>query len=342
MKENASSLHLISGVPPAMRINGNMKYTDYDKVNKQRMEELIEWFVSKENSNILSEKGSCDFTYSIEKTNRFRVNIYRQRGSYSIIIKIGSLYVQSKEMLNLPNCIYTLSNLKSGLVIINGLSSSGRTSTATFIVDQIRQTHNGHIITIENPIEFLFKHDQCIISQKEVGLDVKSFEAGLEAAVYQDADVIYISELKSVKCINKVLDIAQSGKLVIAVMNTKDVSDTLQLLMNSSDNVNSNWNRLQIANCLKGILSQKLLPTTVNSTIPAFEILLQTTAVSNLIRENKLSQIPTVIENSINLGMTTFNKSIARLFHKGIITKDTALSSVYETNDMLNKLVIER
>ncbi|MGH4119485.1 type IV pilus twitching motility protein PilT [Clostridium sp.] len=342
MKEKASSLHLSAGIAPAIRVNGFLKYTDFDKFSTLEAETLINWFVSQDNHLILEEKGSCDFTHSIDKRGRFRVNVYKQRGSFSITFKIGFFSVHTKEYLKLPDCVDPLCNLTSGLIIISGTSSSGRTSTATYIIDQIRQTLNGHIVTIENPIEYLFKHDQSIVSQKEIGLDVTSFDDGIEAVLYQDADVIYVSELKNALSISKILDFAQSGKLVVAVMNTKDVLDTLQFFINISPKESTNWNRQQLANCLRGIISQKLLPTNENTMVPAFEILLQTTAISNLLKENKISQIPIVLENSLGLGMTTFNTSIAQLFHSGTISKDTALNSTSNTTDMLNKLSVRR
>jgi len=325
--KNATDLHITAGAVPAVRVGGKLSYTPFESVLPQDTENILSVLLKEEQKNMLKTHHYLSLPVAFKNIGRLRANIFMQRGSFSINFKLLDRLLKTPEELGIPQVVMDLYKKKSGLILICGDRSSSTSTTRAAIVKKISETRACHIITIEDPIEYLFKHDKAIVNQKEIGIDANSFREGVYSAMTQDPDVIMISFSGDPDTFSAVLSAAENGHLVITSLHTIGSVKTIQYIIEMFPLEKRNHIKMQLYNVLRAIVSQRLIPTKdETASIPAMEIMLATSAMKNLIIENKIHQIPDVIRTSKSLGMVTMEDSINLLYSQGLISKESVLS----------------
>jgi len=328
-ENNATDIHLAAGAVPAMRIEGRLAYMPFDAVTPQDTNSMVSALLNEEQLGVLQKNHYISSPVVIKEIGRLRVNIFIQRSSYSINIKLLDRLLTSPEELGIPDSVINLYKQKSGLILVCGNKNSGKSTTIASLIKKISSERECNIITIEDPIKYLFKHDKAIVNQREVGIDVHSFTDGIKSALNQDPDVIMISAVHDTETFTQALSAAEDGCLVITSLQTVDSVSTLEYLINMYPMDKKNYIRTRLGNVLQGIVSQRLIPSTAeNKSVLAMEIMLANQAIRNLILENKIHQIPAMIKASKALGMITMEDSINELYSKGLITKQNALNLI--------------
>ena len=310
LKEQASDLHISVGHPPVLRISGSLVPLVKKKVlTEEGSKELILSLLSDKQKTQLEEERDIDFSYNFNDQARFRVNVFYQRGVLSAALRMIPSKIRTLEELNLPFILHQFSTATQGFVLITGPSGHGKSTTLAALIDEINHTRADHIITIEDPIEYLFDDDKAIIDQREVDQDTSSFARALRATFRQDPDVIMLGEMR-----------------VFATLHTNSAAQTVHRIVDSFPSDQQTQVRAQLSGSLLGIVSQRLVPRLRGGLIPATEIMLSTPAVSNLIRENKIHELPLVIETSAEMGMLSLNRCLSNLVKTKEISLDHALS----------------
>lgn len=336
----ATDLHFSVGAYPAVRVHGDIKYLKTEqKIKLDDVRNIISSIMPQRKLEDLEKAHTCTFSYSIAGRGRFRVNVFTQRGSFCASFRIGNFYCPTKEQLRLPAQVDHLFDITSGLIIISGAKGSGRTATCAYILDRLRQERACFIDTIEDPIEFLFKHDKSVINQMEVGIDIPSILEGLKISLRNYSDIIFISSLIDKDVIKQVLESAKGGKIIIAVTEIQGVAETIKSIIDIFPDESSNYIRTLLSNCLKCVVSQQLIPDINAESIPLCEVLYGIKAVSNIIRENKIPQISKIIETGETRNLLSVDNHLAKLFNKGEISKDTAKDFSQNWNVLSQKLV---
>lgn len=287
-------------------------------------EELITQIYKLADDRSMSEildNGDDDFSFAIKGVSRFRVNTYKQRGSLAAVIRIVAFSLPEPESLNIPSSVMDLAELRRGLVLITGPAGSGKTTTLACLIDRINSTRNAHVITLENPIEFLHRHDKSLISQREVSIDTVSYAKALRAALRESPDVILIGELRDPETISIALTAAETGHLVLSTLHTVGAVNTVDRLVDSFRAEQQAQVRMQLSMVLQSVVSQQLLPATDGSMVPVFEIMNCTPAIRNLIREGRTHQMSAVINTSAAEGMTGMDSSLLALYKEGKISE---------------------
>jgi len=330
-QQNASDLHLVVGRYPTVRIDG--KLIPLSQENLLTAEETIslsDSIMSEDNKKELLEKGQVDFSYNFEDKARFRVNVFYQKGNVSLAMRLITSRIRSLEELNLPATLYEFMKYSQGLLLVTGPVGHGKSTTSAALLDYLNHNESKHIVTIEDPIEYLYDQDRCIINQREVGRDTHSFGEGVRAVFREDANVVFIGELRDLDTISTAITAAETGHLIIATLHTNSASQTIDRIVDIFPAHQQNQVRSQLASVLLGVVSQRLIPKVGGGRIPALEIMIKNSAVENLIRENKSYQIDSVIETSLKDGMISLDRSLASMVQRGIITADSAF--VYAGN----------
>jgi twitching motility protein PilT len=310
---------------PAIRKRGEIMFlNNLPRITQDDMGEILSNITRKEHLAELESKKSSAFAYAIAGKGRFRVCVYQQRGTYFITFSVGSFNIPTKESLRLPGQTDALFDMRSGMILITGPKGSGTTSTCSYIIDTLRRTKSYHIVTIEDPIEHLFSHDKSIVSQMEVGLDVSDIYSGIETALRDNADVIYLSSIMDTRTIRLAFEAARSGKLVITTMDILGVEEVIRNLIEVFPSDNTNYMRTLISQSLKCVISQQLIPDINGDLIPLCEVLYGVRAVSSLIRENKIVQIKQILQNSLKINMLSKDNHLIKLVQSGDISTDTA------------------
>ena len=339
VKERASDLHLSPGHPPVLRIGGTLVPLVKKKVlSPKDTEGLAKALMSAELWQRFLEVKEIDFSYNFAQSSRFRVNVFFQKGTVSCALRLIPGQIQTIEELNLPPVLHEFTKAEQGFVLITGPSSHGKSTTLAALIDEINHQKPVHIITIEDPIEYFFEDDRAIIDQREVGFDTLSFAKALRSTFRQDPDVIMVGEMRDAETIATAITAAETGHLVFSTLHTNDAAQTIHRIVDSFPPAQQSQIRAQLSGSLLGIISQRLLPRIKGGLIPACEILFSTAAVGNLIRENKIHEIPMIIETSAEAGMITLNKALANLVRAKEITMRSALE--YSLNPIeLRKLI---
>jgi len=304
------------------------------------MQALSEVLMTKENKKRLEDEGQVDFSYNFEEKARFRTNVFYQKGSISVAMRLVAGRIKTLEELNLPPALYEFTHKMQGLLLITGPVGHGKSTTLSALIDFINHNQDKHIITIEDPIEYVYEQDRCIINQREVGKDTKSFQEGLRSVFREDANVVLIGELRDLDTISTAMTAAETGHLILATLHTNDTSQTIDRIIDVFPAHQQNQVRSQLASVLLGVVSQRLLPKVGSGRVPALEIMINNHAVENLIRENKIYQIDSVIETSLRDGMVSLEKSLADLVQKGLVTADDAF--LYSNNREYLQMLIGR
>ncbi|WP_353095911.1 type IV pilus twitching motility protein PilT [Tissierella praeacuta] len=325
-KEKASDIHITVGISPVLRVNGNLINLDGEKLKPEDTKALVYEALNENLIKELEEKGEVDTSFSSPGIGRYRVNAYKQRGSYGMALRIIPLEVPTIEELGLPKVVKDLARLPRGLILVTGPTGSGKSTTLASMINQINNERRCHILTLEDPIEYLHKHNKSIVNQREIGTDSISFANSLRAALRQDPDVILVGEMRDLETISIALTAAETGHLVLSTLHTIGAAKTIDRVIDVFPPHQQQQVRIQFLSVIQSIISQQLLPRADESgRIAAFEIMIATTAIRNLIREEKIHQIDTAIQTGAKFHMQTMDNSLLELYQKGLITKDTVL-----------------
>jgi len=340
-KHNASDLHLSVGRYPTLRIDGRLNnLTKYPILTGETSKGLINVLLSDEQKEKLSKFKEIDFSYNFKEKARFRVNIFNQRGYLSAALRFFPSEIKTIKELNLPPIVERFASYSQGFFLVVGPSGHGKSTTLAALVDYINHNYTKHIITIEDPIEYIFQQDKSIIDQREIGSDTHSFKKALRSAFRQDPDIIMEGEMRDLETISTALTAAETGHLVLATLHTNNAAQTIDRIIDSFPAESKNQVRTQLASTLLGVVSQRLIPRINGGRVPAVEVMMVNPAVRNLIREGKIYQIDLVIETSIEEGMITLNRSLADLVHKGEISLENA--EIYSLNSSDLKMLLQK
>jgi twitching motility protein PilT len=328
VERNASDLHVTTGTPPAIRVRGEVERLDgFDALTPEETQQLLYRILSSEQQKLLELNRQLDFSYSMPGLARFRVNVYFQRESIGAAFRLIPTELKTLEELGIPASLHVLAEKPRGLVLVTGPTGSGKSTTLAALIDEINRTRSEHILTIEDPIEFLHRHKRCIVNQREIGPDAKSFGEALRAALRQDPDVILVGEMRDLETISTALTAAETGHLVFGTLHTQSAPSTIDRIIDVFPAEQQEQVRIQIANSLQGVVTQALLPTADKmGRVPALEILLPDDAVRNLIRQGKVEQVYSVMQTNTGRGMQTMEQSLADLIMRRIVEFEDGLS----------------
>lgn len=328
LDKNASDIFIVSGSPLAFRLNGQVVPSGEHILTPEDTQELIRQIYELADNNQLEKylmTGDADFSFSIAGMGRFRVNAYKQRSSQSAVLRVVRFDLPESAELGIPQTVIDLHQFSKGLVLVTGPAGSGKSTTLSCIIDRINHTRNGHIITLEDPLEFLHKHDKCIVSQREISSDTEDYAGALRSALRQSPNVILLGEMRDYDTISIAMTAAETGQLVFSTLHTIGAANTIDRVIDVFPPNQQHQIRTQLSMVLQAVVSQQLLPATDGTLVPAFEIMLVNGAIRNMIREGKVHQMDSVIYAAQDEGMCTMDASILRLFEAGKITADTAL-----------------
>ncbi len=340
-KQNASDLHIAVGRRPTLRIDGVLVPLQKEQIMTPDVtEELIYGLLTPEQKEKLLRERQLDFAYGFEDKARFRVNAYFQRGYLAAALRLIQSRIRTIEELNLPPILHDFARLSQGFVLIVGPAGHGKSSTLAAILDEVNHTRSDHIITIEDPIEYLFTQDRSIVSQREVGSDTPTFHAGLRTVLRQDPDVLMVGEMRDAVSIATAMTAAETGHLVFSTLHTNSASQTIDRIIDSFPSGQQGQVTSQLAATLVAIVSERLLPHISGGRIPATEIMIVNPAIRNLIRERKIYQIDLVIETSLQEGMVTLNRSLVGLIKNKEISLENG--ELYSLNPAELRILLER
>lgn len=339
-KENkASDVHITVGLPPKMRINGRLVDMDYPRLLPPDTEAVISTMMSDKRLQQFEELGEIDFSYSIPQIGRYRVNVFHQRGSMAASIRLVSTKIPLPEELGIPKSVVDLYQKKRGLVLVTGPTGSGKSTTLASIIDKINSMREVHVITLEDPIEYLHNHKKAMVNQREVGLDTHSYSNALRAALREDPDVILVGEMRDLETISTAITAAETGHLVLSTLHTIGAASTIDRIVDVFPPHQQQQIRVQLSMVLESVISQQLIPTAdKKSRVAAFEVMHSTPAIKNLIREAKSPQINSTIQTSKKLGMQTMDDAIFDLYMKGDIDKENAVSYAQDSQIMEKRI----
>lgn len=330
-RQNASDLHISVGRHPTLRVDGTLiPLVKKPVIIPEYAEGLVLELLEEEQKERFLKEREIDFSYSYKDKARFRVNVFYQGGYMSAAMRFLSSKIKTIKELNLPLILERFVHYSQGFFLMVGPSGHGKTTTLASLIDLINHTRSKHIITIEDPIEYIFTQDRCIINQREVGLDTKGFHQALRSSFRQDPDVIMIGEMRDLETISTALNAAETGHLVFATLHTNNAAQTVNRIIDTFPSAGQTQVRAQLASTLVGVVSQRLIPRVDGGRIPATEVMFANTAIRNLIRENKVYQIDLVVDTSADVGMLSLNRSLADLVHKGEISLENA--ELYSSN----------
>ena len=327
---NASDIYIITGADLGFKVNGKLVRKEGEPLKPEATKDLVYQIfevAAIDVSDTRDVRKELDFSFSVAGVGRFRANIYRQRGSFSAVLRFVPFELPKAEDIGIPERVIDLANSKNGIVLITGAAGSGKSTTLACLIDYINQNRSGHIITIEDPIEFLHRHKNCIISQREINIDTNSYLDALRAVLRQSPDVILLGEMRDYETINVAMTAAETGQLVFSTLHTLGAANTIDRIIDVFPTAQQHQIRIQLSMVLKAVISEQLLPSVDGKLVPAFEIMTMNSAIRTMIREEKTHQIDAVIQSS--QGMETMDNSIVNMFRNGIITADTAIEYAY-------------
>jgi len=321
IKNQASDLHLKVGQPPKLRLFGQLKNTTGEVMTEERIEELVFEILSPAQKEFFIKNGTLDFAYEVKHQDRFRINIFRQRGVVSLAARRISSKIPPFESLHLPAVVEKIAEAGQGLILVVGPTGCGKSTTIASMIDHINKTRSCHIVTIEDPIEYIFKDEKAIVSQRSIGIDVKDFEDGLKYLMRQDPDVVFIGEMRDAETVTAGMRAAETGHLVFATLHSANAPQSIQRLLDLFPQAERDLVRQTLSLAIKAIISQLLLPSIKKDVdrIPAVEILIASPVVRKLISEEREADLPNVIRNSQNEGMRDFTYSLCELIKDGSI-----------------------
>ena len=336
----ASDLHITVGIKPKCRIRGALcEMSAFEKIMPEKSKELVESMMKESQKMVMEERGELDFAYAINEVGRFRVNAFKQRGSYAAVLRLINTTIPSAESLGIPHHVVELTKKKRGLVLVTGPTGSGKSTTLASLIDIINSEKNVHIITLEDPIEYLHNHKKAIVNQREIGIDTDSYGAALRSALREDPDIILVGEMRDLDTISTAVTAAETGHLVFSTLHTIGAAPTIERIIDVYPPHQQDQIRVQLASVLEAVISQQLLPRAdVKGRVAAFEVMFGTPAIKNLIREDKTHQLPSIIQTSKKNGMVTMDDSLFDLYIKHKISADSAVEFAQDDIKMRGKL----
>lgn len=338
VKENASDLHLTVGIPPVIRVNGELKQVGTEKLHPADTEKYGREILEGSYDDYM-KIGEIDRSFSVAGLGRFRVNIFKQRDSSAIAIRVVGLKIPTLNDLQFPTAVKELTSNQRGLVLVTGPTGCGKSTTLAAMINEINSNRAAHIITLEDPIEYLHKHNKSIINQREIGKDSLSYANALKSVLREDPDVILVGEMRDLETISIALTAAETGHLVFSTLHTIGAAKTIDRIVDVFPPYQQQQVKIQLAAVIKGIVSQQLLPRVDgNGRIAALELMIATTAIQNMIREGKTHQVESSIQTGAKYGMKTMDMSLAELYKKGLISYESALTYAID-KDMLTKIM---
>lgn len=327
----ASDIHITVGVPPVVRINGELKRYGQEKLMPADTEEMARAIIPENMWDLFVEKGELDFSYGVHGSSRFRVNAYHQRKSVAMALRVVSSTVPSIQDLDLPAIVPKLVEKPQGLILVTGPTGSGKSTTLASMIDYMNRTMRKHIVTLEDPIEYLHRHGNSIIDQREVGFDTQSYANGLKSALRQDPDVILVGEMRDLETMGIAITAAETGHLVLGTLHTSSAPSTINRIIDVFPPAQQPQIRVQLASVLVGVISQRLFPTVdKKGRKAATEIMVNNPAIANLIRNEKIHQIQSTMQTSRAQGMHTLEMSIRDLLDRNLIQKEAAAKYLQE------------
>jgi twitching motility protein PilT len=340
VEANASDLHVTTGTPPAIRVRGEVERLEgFDALTAEETQQLLYRILSSEQQKNFELARQLDFSYSLPGLARFRVNIYFQRESIGAAFRLIPTELKTLEELGIPDSLHVLAEKPRGLVLVTGPTGSGKSTTLAAIIDEINRNRSEHILTIEDPIEFLHRHKRCIVNQREIGPDATTFADALRAALRQDPDVILVGEMRDLETISTALTAAETGHLVFGTLHTQSAPSTIDRIIDVFPAEQQEQVRIQIANSLQGVVTQALLPTADGmGRVPALEILLPDDAVRNLIRQGKVEQIYSVMQTNTGRGMQTMEQSLGDLIMRRVVGLELGVSRSSRPSQLIGML----
>lgn len=338
--KQAADIFIVSGAAISYKAQGRMYRIDSVPLTPEDARNLVQQIYRlagvEMDENSMPEREK-DFSISVAGIGRFRANIYKQRGSYSAVLRYVPFELPDPVKLGIPEQVLQLSESKSGIVLITGVASSGKSTTLSCIINRINESREGHIITIEDPIEFLHKHNKCIVSQREINIDTDSYIDALRAALRQSPDVILLGEMRDYETISVAMTAAETGQLVLSTLHTLGAANTIDRIIDVFPINQQHQIRVQLSMVLNAVVCQQLLPSVDGGLIPAFEIMTSNSAIRTLIRDEKTHQIDTILQSSD--GMQTMDSCIVKLYREGRITAQTAVDYAYNPEIMAKRIM---
>lgn len=339
IKNGASDIHLTPGTPPVIRCSGELLRIGDDKLTPDDTLALAkEIFEINDYSEKFEKRGEVDFSFAISKMGRFRVNVFKQRGSVAIAIRTIPVEIPDIGYLELPESVVKLTNKTRGLVLVTGPTGAGKSTTLAALINKINAERNCHIITLEDPIEYLHKHQVGIVNQREIGIDSESFANALRSALREDPDVIMIGEMRDEETISTALTAAETGHMVFGTLHTMGAAKTIDRIVDSFKDYQQQQVRVQLASVLQSVITQQLIPVG-EKMVPAFEVMMVTHGISNLIREGKTHQIDNLIQTGNRYGMQTMDGTLLGLYKKGRISREDVLTYCFDP-EIMEKMLI--
>ncbi len=337
VKQHASDVHLKAGLPPILRVHGRLTpIKDHPRLTPSDVGECGSKLMNDNQKEVYKNNLQVDVAYSVPGLGRFRVNIFQQRGAMGVVLRVIPIVIQNFTELNLPKALNKLSQEMRGLILVTGITGSGKSTTLAAMLEYINTNRSCNVITVEDPIEFLHKDKRCIINQREIGVDTKSFSDALRGALRQDPDVILVGEMRDLETIEIALMAAETGHLVLSTLHTIDAMETINRIVSVFPPYQQKQIRIQLSGVIKGIVSQRLMPTQDGSSrVPAVELLIATARIRDcIIDKSKTKEIHDAISKGhTTYGMQTFDQSLMDLMNKGFITYDEALKQASNPDD---------
>ena len=342
LQSNVSDILIVPGGPLSYKAHGRITSASESRLTPKDTEELIKQIYALDHDRdltLLTQTGDDDFSFSVSGLGRFRCCAYKQRGSLSAVLRVVTFDLPSAEQLHIPPAVLDLCNRQKGLILVTGPAGSGKSTTLACMIDQINHTRSGHIITLEDPIEHLYTHDRCIVSQREITHDTGDCDTALRAALRQAPDVILLGEMRDFETIRTVITAAETGQLVLSTLHTVGAAKTVDRIIDAFPPAQQQQIRVQLSMVLQAVVSQQLVPTVDGKLTPAFEIMVATPAIRTMIRESKVYQMDNVLYAGADQGMRTMDSDLLRLYQAGQIAKEHALAYSSNPETMAKKLL---
>ncbi|HYB42615.1 MAG TPA: type IV pilus twitching motility protein PilT [Candidatus Methylomirabilis sp.] len=342
-KENASDIHLQAGLPPVLRIQTRLVRLESETLSAEATEQLIFSIMSEQQKRIFHERLEFDFSYDIPSVARFRVNVFRQRDTLAAAFRRFPHEIPTPDALGLPSAVVELSELKRGFVLFTGAAGQGKSTSLASLIDRINRDRQVHIVTLEDPIEYVFEHRSSVVVQRELGNDMLDFAAALRAALREDPDVILVGEMRDFQTVEAALTAAETGHLVFATLHTQNAAQSIDRIVDVFPPHQQQQTRIQLSNVLHAVVTQQLVLRRDNGGLSlALEYLRVNAAIRNLIRDAKTFQIQSVLQTGVAAGMITMESSLKSLVDRGVLTEDDALEHAFDGREMARLLGRQR
>ena len=339
---DAADIFLIAGIPVTFKCSGRQIRADEGPLMPDRLVELVReiYALSRRDSRNFEQEVDDDFSFSVSGLGRFRVNVFRQRGSVAAVIRVIRFGLPDPAKLGIPESVLSLADVKKGLVLITGAAGMGKSTTLACMIDRINRTRDAHIITMEDPIEYIHRHDRAIVTQREISIDTPGYLESLRSALRESPDVILLGEMRDYDTISAAITAAETSVLLLSTLHTSSAANTINRILDVFPANQQKQVKIQLAQILKGVVCQQLVPNTAGGQTPVFEIMKSTPAIQNMIREDKLHQLESAMQAGAADGMCTMDGSLLKLYREGKITKDTALISCVNYENMQKRLAL--